>query len=162
MLAPWNPPCGISKVNRLHGGLPVHSRAQCRLLCGYGMGDHLCRVPRHWGQNSVGSHCHAAIAPNDTQIVPQKAGAPHPPCRWPTLRLEPVQSRHEDAPTPGVYNHTYHRVASVPGHRPTQLPALDTSHPSTGTTWPSNVGKYPRGSPFWGLFTSPAAVDITV
>ena len=35
---------------------------------------------------------------------------------------------------------------SVPGYCPTQLPALDTSHPSTGTTGPSKVGKFPRGA----------------
>ena len=53
----------------------------------------------------------------------------------------------QKASTPGVYDHTYHRVASVPGYCPTQLPALDTSHPSTGTTGPSQVGKFPRGAP---------------
>ena len=45
--APGNPPCRISYVNRLHGRLPLHSRAQCRLICRYGMGDHPCRVPRY-------------------------------------------------------------------------------------------------------------------
>ena len=35
---------------------------------------------------------------------------------------------------------------AYPGYCPTQLPALDTSHPSTGTTGPSQVGKFPRGA----------------
>ena len=47
VLAPQNPACGIFEVNRLHGGLPIHSRAQCSLICGYGMGDHPCRIPGH-------------------------------------------------------------------------------------------------------------------
>ena len=44
--------------------------------------------------------------------------------------------------------HHKYRVASVPGYCPTQLPALDTSHPPTGTTGPSKVGKFPRVLPF--------------
>ena len=40
--APGNPFCGVSQVSRLHGRLPLHSRAQCRLVCRYGMGDHPC------------------------------------------------------------------------------------------------------------------------
>ena len=32
----------VSQINRLHGRFPLHSRAQCRLVCRNGMGNHPC------------------------------------------------------------------------------------------------------------------------
>ena len=91
-------------TTKKHGRLPFHSRAQRRLVCRNGMGNHPCWIPRHWRQNSSSCHCSATIASNDTQTVPSPKGTPHPPCRWPTVRLEPVQSRHETALTTEVHN----------------------------------------------------------